>query len=489
MDRPCVAVVGGGISGLSAALRLAERRPDIDVRLLEARPHLGGVLETIRQDGFLVEAAADSFLTNPPAAVDLCRRVGIADSLIETPASRRGVYVVRKGRLARLPDGFASMAPTRVWPLLATRVLSFRGKLRMALEYFRRAKRAGDDESIADFFTRRFGHEAYERLLQPLVGAVYGGDAARLSIDAALPQLAQMEQQHGGLIRAALARRRATAAPGAAPRGPFVALQAGMARLVQSAADRLPPSSIRLGAPVDRVLPSENGKWLLKIGGAIRSAIEADGVIVAAPAYVAGRLLKGVDGALAQELSAIEYAGCVVVSLGYHRSQVAHRLNGAGFVVPLAEQRTILSCSFSSEKFPGRAPEGSVLLRVFIGGARQSGLLQLPRRQLADLAEQEIADLLHVVGAPQFRHVVRHERAMPQYHLGHLNRLATISARLAALPGLALAGNAYGAVGVPGCIASGDAAADGIVAHLSAKPNWEKAIQSSSPPHAELSAR
>lgn len=469
MAQPIVAIVGGGVSGLSAALRLAEKPLQADVRLFEASERLGGVLETVGRDGFLAEAAADSFLTRPASAVELCRNIGFENSLVETEEAKRGVLVLRRGRLLPIPGGFQLMAPSRIWPMVATRVLSLRGKLRIATEFFRPPGSGQDDESLASFVRRRFGREAFDRLVQPLIGGIYGGDPDQLSLAATMPRFQQMEREHGSLLRAMLRERHAARPQGVASRGLFVAPRYGMSSLVQAMAERLSPRSISLGTKVSRLLALRDGKWLVVTSGSSRRATEADAVILALPAYQAARLLESVDVPLSRELEAIEYAGCAVVSLGYQRQQIGRPLNSSGFVAPLAENRTILSCSFSSEKFAGRAPEGAVLLRVFLGGVCQSGLLRLSRRRLAELASQEVSDLLKIRGQPHFRHVVRHDRAMPQYRVGHLARLAVIARRLEALPGLALAGNAYGSVGIPGCVSSGQTAADRVARFLLAQ--------------------
>lgn len=284
-----------------------------------------------------------------------------------------------------------------------------------------------------------------------------------------MPRFRQMEREHGSLLRALLheRRQRPDEQRGSGARyAQFATLRAGMSSLVNELASQLPEESVRFDSPVDGLLQAGRDRWLVSIGGRHPSLLPVDGVVVAVPAHHAASILAGVDAQVAHELRQIEYASCAVVSLGYRRDQIGHPLNGFGCVVPLVEKRLILSCSFSSVKYAGRAPAGAVLLRVFIGGACQGDLLRLPRAHLIELAQREVADLLQVRGTPTLRHIVRQQRAMPQYHVGHGQRVARIDARLARFSSIALAGSALYGVGVPACIRSGAAAVERIVPHL-----------------------
>ncbi|HVT28892.1 MAG TPA: protoporphyrinogen oxidase [Lacipirellulaceae bacterium] len=468
--RPRIAVIGGGISGLAAAYELANSRSPVEVVLLEAGKRLGGVLETVQQDGFLIESAADNFLTKPTAAVELCQRVGLEESLIVPDTMRRKAFVVHNGTLQPIPAGFLVMAPSRIGPMLSTRLLTVRGKLRLALEYFIPRNRNGEDESIASFIRRRFGSEIFARLVQPLVGGIYGADLEQLSIDATMPRFRDMEQEHRSLIRAMLRQRRTQIheACSGARYGQFAALRNGMSSLVGALARCLPPESIQLASPVDRIAQSGDRGWLITIGGARPRRQEIDALILATPAYAAAKLVEDIDSELADRLAQIEYTSCAVVSLGYRRWQIKHPLDGFGFVVPLIEQRNVFSCSFSSIKYEGRAPDNSVLMRVYIGGACQNRLLQLSNGELVELAALELRDLLDIDGGPVLQHVTRHHRAMAQYRVGHRDLVATVNLRLQRFPTLALAGSAYQGVGVPSCIQSGQAAANQLLSRLKA---------------------
>ncbi len=481
--RQRVAIIGGGITGLAAAHHLREKAPQLDIVLLEASTRLGGVIRTTKKDGFLVESAADNFITTSPVAINLCQRLGLGAELIGTNPQGRGAMVVCRGKLEPIPSGFLVMAPSRIWPILTTRILSTMGKLRAGLEVFIPKRRQRGDESLKAFVCRRFGYELFERLVQPLVGGIYTADPSRLSVAATMPRFPEMEQKHGSLLRAMMRQRREAghAKPensGGARYSQFMTLRGGMSTLTDALANSLPAGTIQLDSPVCAIVPSENGRWSLRIAKGDQKWLEVDAVIVASPANHAANMLATTDSLISETLGQIEYASCAVVSLAYRREQIQHKLNTFGFVVPLAEQRLILSCSFSSLKYPDRAPDESVLMRVFIGGACQSGLLQLPREQLIQLAERELADLLGISQPPLFRDLTMHVQAMPQYHVGHCERVASIERRLASHPTLALAGSALRGVGVPGCIESGEKAAERVVNALAAKQQTPSLVPS-----------
>lgn len=471
-DSPHVAVIGGGITGLAAANRLLELDPSIRLTLLEAGSRLGGVLETVQRDGFLVEQSADGFITNVPWATDLCRRLGLADQLQPTSDQHRRAFVVRKGRLEPIPEGFLIMAPSRVGPVLRTPILSPLGKLRLLGELFVPARKHIDDESLASFVIRRLGRETYQRLVQPLVGGIYTADPEKLSVAATMPRFLEMERTHGSLIRAAWrqAKTRDKKPTGTGARySMFMSPSGGMSTLVDGLAARLPSDRVLLNTPVTAIQPDPTGGWSVHVAGNSTEALTADAVIVAAPARQAASLLADLDDGLVRSLRQIEYASCAVVSLAYRREQIGHPLDGFGFVTPAIERRQILSGSFSSVKYPGRAPAGCELLRVFIGGACQPELADLPDDELTEIARREVAELLSVSGEPLF-HDVRHwPSTMPQYHVGHVRLVEKIYGLVNRFPGLKLAGNAYSGVGVPHCIHSGEQAAEETIPILKEK--------------------
>ena len=483
-QRRRIAVVGGGIAGLAAAHRLNEIAPEAEATLFEASDRLGGVLRTEAADGFLLEHSADSFITSNPAAVELCRRIGF-DELIPTndrlpgeskPNPRlRSAFVVRRGRLIRVPEGFMLLQPRRLWPLLTSPLLSPLGKLRLLAEYFVPRRRDEGDESLASFARRRLGREVYERLVQPLVGGIYTADAEKLSLAATLPRFIDLERKHGSLVRAAMLERQDANGASGARYGLFVAPRAGMGSLVAALAARLPAACVRLSTPVESLVCRPDGRWQVTArpsaagihpeGSSLTDDVY-DAVILALPAQRSARLLMDVDPTLSAGLAEIEYADSALALVGVRRERVRHPLDGFGVVAPEIENRRILACSFASVKFPGRAPEGSLLLRVFLGGARRAEQVDLPDDELRRIVLSELGALIGLSGEPELFRIVRWRGAMAQYHLGHLQRVERIEARIAELVGLELAGNALRGVGVPDCIRSGEQAAERVAKRL-----------------------
>ncbi len=468
-----LAVVGGGIAGLAAAHRATEwareRGRAVEVVLLEASDRLGGTIQTERRDGFLVELGPDSFLSEKPWALALAGRLGLTPSLVRTADRFRRVYVVHGGRLHALPEGFQLLAPARLGALAASSLFSWRGKLRMALDLV--VPRGGDrDESLGSFVRRRLGREALERVAQPLVAGIYTADPDDLSLAATMPRFLEMEREHRSLILALRRAARRAPAAAAATSGArwslFVTFAEGMETLTRALAERLPPGAARLKARVAAVERDGRGWRVALPGGPARAA---DGVIVAAEAHQAARLLRYVDPSLAHLLDGIPYASSATVTLALARSDVAHPLDGFGFVVPHAEGRPVIACTFSSVKYPGRAPHGHVLLRVFLGGALDEGALGQEDESLVATARRELAALLGAGGEPLFARVARYPRAMPQYHVGHLGRVEAIEGAVGRQPGLALAGAAYRGVGIADCVRSGEEAAVSVLDALAAR--------------------
>lgn len=470
--RPRIAIVGGGIAGLAAAHRIVELQPSCDLALIESADRLGGVLSTLHADGFQVERSADNFITTLPWGLDLCRRLGLSDQLLQTDARFRQTFVVYRGRLHKLPDGFLMMAPTRIWPLALTPLLSPWGKIRAAMEYFIPPRRDPSDESMAHFVRRRMGREAFERLVEPLVSAVYAADMERLSVLATLPRFREMEREHGSLIRAMRRQRRAgreTQRESGARYSMFVTLRDGLTAIVDAIAARLPPDAVRLRSPVAAVAPSAEGRgWQLswapaaaEAGGESSLRTERfDAVIIAAPSGTAARLVRSFDPPLADELAGIEHSGTAIVSCGFDESQIGHPIDGMGAVVPAVENSPLLAMSFSSRKYAHRAPPGKVLIRAFVGGARRPELAEADPGELTRLVLDSIRPLLRITGSPCFVDVARWPGTMPQYHVGHRQRVERIESHVRRHAGLFLAGNAYRGVGLPDCIHGGETAAE-----------------------------
>lgn len=461
-----IAIIGGGISGLAAAHRLRELAPNTKLTLFEATERVGGILQTTRQAGFLIERSADGFITNPPWALDLCHRLGISDQLLEINQDRRA-FVVCRGRLCEVPPGFTLMAPARLWPVLRSPILSPLGKLRLALEYFVPARRraAAEDESLAAFARRRLGREVFERLVQPLIGGIYTADPERLSLAATMPRFLEMERLAGGLLRASRRQAREqggkTGDASGARFGLFMSLRNGMTSLVDALAGKL-GSSIRLLSPVQSLEVTADKTWQIKT--AAHEAERFDGVVLAAPVKAASELLRNVSPELAAEVVQIGRASSAIVCVGYRREQFSKPLQGFGFVAPRIESRSLLSVSYASLKYPGRAPNGHVLLRAFFGGALQPELALKSDGELLELTRRELGELLGLQGEPVITEIARWREAMPQYLLGHLQRVQKISALAAELPHFALAGNAFHGVGIPHCVRDGELAAENILA-------------------------
>lgn len=469
--KPRIAIIGGGISGLAAAHRVIELDPAVELTVFEAGDRCGGVIATEHIDGFQVELGPDSLLKTLPWGVDLCRRLGIADELTGTNTHQKRTWILRSGRLQPLPEGLAIMAPRRIWPTVRSPILSIPAKLRMAGEWLIRRRSESTDESLARFACRRFGRETFDRLIQPLVSGIYMADPEKLSMRAALPRFVEMEAKHGSLIRAARHSLRnqkihkGNGSPSSNGGGMFVAPRTGVGRLITAIVDRLPENTIRLRSPVRDLSRTADGGWSVSVSDA--STERFDGVIVGTPSDTAARLLTGVSRSLADDLNSIEHSGCVVVTLAYTRGDITHPLNGHGFVVPQIEDREIIACTFSSVKYANRAPDGQVLLRVFLGGAMRPNVMQFDDAAILNVVSRELDPLLGIHGKPTLTRVTRQPNVMPQYHVGHLERMDRITAEVGKLPGIELAGNSYYGVGIPHCIHSGEQSGERILEFVS----------------------
>lgn len=449
-------VIGGGISGLAAAYRLTTDGVDHDlqVRLLEAGDRVGGVIGTRREDGFIMEEGPDCFISSKPWALDLCRELGIEDDLEGTNTEMRKSFIVRGKRLLPIPEGFYLLAPTSFSALLKTPVFSWPGKLRMAMELLIPRKREASDESLEQFVVRRLGREAFERMAQPMVAGIYTADPKKLSIQATFPQFLEWEQEYGSVIRALLKQGKESTdlSESSGPRySLFLSFKDGLHTLVEALVRKLPNETIRPTATVTGLSRADGG-WRIELSGG--DSLDADAVCIALPSMKTAELLADSMPELARALKEIPYLGTISVNLIFDRKQIAHPLDGMGFVVPAVEGRALLACTFSSIKFSGRAPEGKVLLRAFLGGPERQNLLEQTDEEIGEIVMNDLAELLDISGSPDRFHVHRHPASMAQYHLGHLDRIARIESLLGEVPNLAIAGNAYHGVGIPDCIHS-----------------------------------
>jgi oxygen-dependent protoporphyrinogen oxidase len=451
-----VVVVGGGIAGLSAAYAL--QRGGLDVRLLEASDRIGGVIRTERFDGWTVDAGPDALLVQKPAAIELCRELGLEGRLVTTLRPRTA-FILRDGVLRPLGEGTFLGIPMRPGALIRSRLFSWRGKLRMACEAMIPAA-GGTDESIAAFVRRRFGREVADYLAEPLLAGIHAGDVDRLSMQSLFPRLLATERTAGSILRSLWGMP-----PGApSEQGAFLSLVGGTEELVDALGGALAPGTVCVGERVRDM--KRAGLFTVESTGGL---FQARAVLLCVPAYAAAGLLRGIDTGLAALCDAVPYASTATVALGYRREQVRHPLDGSGFVVPRLERNPLLAATFVSSKWPARAPAGYVLLRAFLGGGRDPGRADRTDDELISMAKGALGAVLSIHGEPVLTRVFRFPRQSPQYEVGHLERLAAIDDHLGRVPGLFVAGSGFRAIGIPDCVADGRAAAARAAAFVRAE--------------------
>ncbi len=457
------AIIGGGIAGLAAAYELEKAR--VSYTLFESGSRLGGVIASSSVAGSILEEGPDSFLTEKPAAIELCRELGLGDALIPSNDAARKTWIVVRNRLIPLPDGLMFLVPTKLIPTALSPLFSLGAKLRMARELLLPPRPAAGDESVAALVERHYGPEAVDRLAGPLLSGIYGGEADQLSARAVLPRLVEMESHYGSLTRAMLAARRVprpTGSPASGParRSTFTTLRGGLQQMIDALAVKLNPQSIRMHTPVRQLEHIPEG-WRITHP---RASEIYGAVIVATPAWAASTLLATVDAQLAEELAGIPYSSSITVNLVYDEIKLGPLPEGFGFLVPASAGRAMLACTFAHRKFLGRTAPGKAVLRAFLGGVRNAALLDQPDGILVATARRELSEILgpRVIGPhiePEEARVSRWPRAMAQYAVGHLDRVRRIRQRVAAWPNLHLIGNAYDGIGIPDCIRLGRAAA------------------------------
>jgi protoporphyrinogen/coproporphyrinogen III oxidase len=459
MTRPVeVVVVGGGIAGLAAAYELS--RHGVACVVLERAARAGGVILSEEVDGFTIDGGADSLLVQKPAGIALCEEIGLGHRLVPTKPPRLA-YVQRAGRLHPLPAASVLGIPTRVGPFLRSGLFSWPGKVRMGAELFVPPRRGDDDESIGAFITRRFGREAATYLAEPLLAGIHAGDVHRLSVRALFPQFVEAERTHGSLLRAFRARTQsALRNPDSAIRnaeGAFRSLPGGLSELVHALVKALPPGSVRTETAVTGFTlshqPSAISHFRVELSNG--APIDARAVILAAPAYVTSALLRDYDPEMSRLCGEIPYASSAAVVLAFARDAVGHLLNGSGFVVPRVEGSGILAASWLSSKWPHRAPDDRVLLRTYVGGARDPLALERSDRELVRQSLAALTPLLLIRSEPLWSRVYRWECANAQHEVGHLARIAAIERSLARHPGLYLTGSGFRGVGIPDCVSDG----------------------------------
>ena len=450
-----VAIIGGGITGLTTAFYLQKYAPAADVTLIENTHRLGGKIVSAQESGFVIEGGPDSFLTRKPAVMELCHDLGLDEDLIGSNTVKKSTYVWSRDNLHPLPEGMMSMAPTKVLPFLRSRLISWPGKMRMGMEIFVPPRKAMADESLASFVRRRLGKEALDKIAAPLMAGIFAADPEILSMQSTFPTFLEMERKHGSLLCAILHQKRAKrdtpAISGAKDISPpmFMTLRGGLQQLVDAIVSRLHPQTVLLNR---HVLTVTQDKEQYRIAFEDGSCILADDIVFATPAYVIADLLQQIDPVLALKLRAIRYVSTATVSLGFRNSDINFPLDGFGFVVPHKENRQITACSWSSTKFNHRAPEGYALIRVFLGGARAEALAEQDEAALVELARLELFASMGISATPVLSKVYCWHKANPQYDVGHQARTADIDKVVAWHPGLHLAGAAYHGAGIPDCI-------------------------------------
>jgi oxygen-dependent protoporphyrinogen oxidase len=454
-----IAVIGAGIAGLSTVYYLhklsQQAGKPIQITLLEKEQRLGGSILSERVDEFLLEGGPDCFISEKPWALRLCKELGLEGEVVGTNQEFRRTFILWGGRLHEIPEGFMLLAPTSLWPFVASSLFTFHGKLRMGLDLVIPRKKSDVEESLADFVRRRLGREALERIAEPLVAGIHAGDPATMSLKSTFPRFIDLEQGFRSLIWGMRQRKRQFANI-KARYTMFITLKQGMEEMISALMNALPPDICFTGQEVigiERIASTRKKQtgYRLNIKGQKRP-LKADVVVMATPAFSTAGLLQDMDSAIARQLNTIPYCSTATINLAYERSQIRHPFDGYGFVVPRLEKKNIMAATFSSVKFPGRAPQGKALLRCFVGGAKNEAIVSWGDAQLLSAARRDIEEILGIRGEPILTRIYRWERSMPQYTLGHEERLARIEQGLSKLPGLFLSGSAYRGIGISDCI-------------------------------------
>jgi len=454
---PRVLIIGGGISGLSTAYYLARRGTPSTI--VESRPRLGGVIQTERVDGCTIEAGPDSFLSVKPAALELIRKLGLAGDVIGSNDHVRVTFVRKNGRLVPLPDGLMMMVPTRILPLLTTGLVGTGTKIRMGMELLRAPKMRAQDESVAEFVREHYGQEAVDYLAEPLLSGIYGGDPRALSVTAVLPRFVELAAKYGSLTRGVLAMR-AQAPKGQQAAPLFRTLKGGLGQMVDAVQAFIRPTTEWVRARAETI-ERDGAGYRVRVAG---DWAAADHVVMACEAHSAGPLLAPVDARFAELLGGVPYSSSMTIALGYDAADFARPPVGFGFLVPKKERRRLVACTWVGTKFSYRVPDGKVVARCFLGGMDDAGVLAESDETVTAAVVEELREIAGVTARPRFTRIFRWPKSMAQYTVGHPTRLAELEARLSALPGLHVAGNAYQGIGIPDCIRMGRAAVEKILA-------------------------
>ncbi len=455
--RKKILIIGGGITGLSTAYFLQETIKKegypIDLCLLESSPRLGGKIVSERVDDFIIEGGPDSFITQKKGGMALIEALGLSDRLVQTHPVHKSVYILSMGKLVAMPKGFNLMVPGKLLPFALSPLISLPGKVRMGMDLFISKKSSIEDESIASFVRRRLGEEAVQLFAEPILAGIFAGDAEKLSMKAAFPQFAQLEHAHGSLIKGMLKRQSQSKKQGHPPPkwSLFVTLDEGLSSLVSALREKLDQVEIKTNCPVLSVSPQNSGYNVQTED----THISADAIAITTPTYTAARWIEPWDHPLSQLLQEMTYVSTATVSLGFNRKNVQHPLNGFGFVVPRKEPSSMMASTWSSTKFPGRAPKDHVLIRVFMGGAHHPEVTEQDDADLISTVHKELKPILEINGEPVVARTFRWNKANPQYHVGHLDWVSNVEHETQKHPGFFLCGAPYRGVGIPDCVQQG----------------------------------
>ena len=468
-----IVIIGGGIAGLAAAYRIQKEISEgtpLECTVLEGGDRFGGKIATERSDGFVVERGPDSFISQKPAAIQFCKQLGIGDHLVGTNPGAPSTYVYTGGKLVTMPDGLSLMIPTKFLPFVLTPLFSLTGKIRMGLDLLIPRKSDDSDESLASFVRRRMGEEALSKMAEPMLAGIYASDPETMSIGSTFPMFVDTERKYRSLILGMLARKKAMLMnakqrPAGNP-SLFMTLKDGLEEMVETAIKKSPDIQFQSGARVDSI-SGEEGNWCVNLEGG--GQYKAHAVILATPGHITARFLQPIAPDAAEILKQIKYVSTATVTLAYKKEGFSHALDGFGFVVPKCEGRSILACTWTSSKFPHRAPEGYVMLRCYLGGALQEDIAEKDEQTLETLVRQDIKEIMGVEEEPVFCKVFHNRKSNVQYRVNHSQRIDSLMKDLENFPGLFLAGSAYRGIGIPDCIQSGNLSAESAIQFLAGK--------------------
>lgn len=460
-----IAIIGGGISGLALAYRLEQiakqKNKQVEIHLFEKSSHTGGTIQTKHQDGFILEKGPDGFLQQKSVVRDLAKELGIENELISTKPTNRRSMILQKGQLIEVPDGFYLMSPAKIIPFLKSPLLSWRGKIRTLLEPFIPAKKNDAEESLADFVRRRFGKENLEKISQAMLGGIYTADPEHLSMQAALPRFTEMEKQHGSILKGVIASMAQTKDISGPRYGLFGSFHEGMSRLTDALTSRIPVDHLHLNTQVQGITYDSISKnWKLSTNN---QDYTFDEVCLTVPSHIASSIITNLTQAQRHAFKNIPYASSAILHFGFKNDQIKNRPSAIGFIVPHKENKHFIACSFMSNKYDHRAPEGFDLIRVFAGGALQEEVLQWPLDKLRSTILEELSNILKIDGNPIIEDIAVWPNSMPQYTLGHMDRVEKMKGIISEYPNLHFTGNAFGGVGIPDLIGKANVLADNII--------------------------